>query len=400
MGMTQGERAFTHVRNRREQKVTVSGQRPLPAETEVLKRHLNDRRANDSEGTREGIESTGEELFFVSSGPVMRKLRERAELLAQVNVPILILGESGSGKEVAARLIHKLSVRSRFRFLKVNCAALPGELLESELFGSERGLPSAARAKQGKFELCRGGTILLDKIDEMPTALQAKLLQVLEHNQFFRLGSETALDDVRILATTNMDIGRALSEKKLREDLYYRLSAFAIHVPPLRQRKDEIPLWLCHFMNRMSKHYRLPPRSIPANVVEWCQTYSWPGNLRELENFVKCYLVMGEEALTASELMPKSNFPERIIPTHERESLGEAVSSLKSLVRSAKDETEKNAIAGALEKTHWNRKAAARLLRTSYRALLYKIQQHHMTPPEYLSHFATSNGAKGNGKGS
>jgi two-component system, NtrC family, response regulator AtoC len=365
----------------------------------VLKRHLTDRMEEDYDGRSEDIESIGEESFFVSGGPAMRKLRARAELLAQVNVPVLILGESGSGKEVAARLIHKLSVRSGFRFLKAKCAALPGDLLERELFGHERGaFTGAMRVKRGKFELCHGGTILLDKITEMPTGLQAQLLHVLQHKQFFRLGSETPLEvDLRIMAATNMDIERALAEKKLREDLYYRLSAFTIHVPPLRQRKDEIPLLLGHFVNRIAKHYGLPPRPISANVLEACQQYSWPGNLRELKSFVKCYLVMGEESLTVSELMPKTNSPGLIIPTPERGPIEEPVRSLKSLVRSVKDETEKNAIAGALEETHWNRKAAARLLRVSYRALLYKIQQHHMTPPEYLSHSTASYGAKAKG---
>jgi len=156
------------------------------------------------------------------------------------------------------------------------------------------------------------------------------------------------------------------------------LSAFTVHVLPLRQRRDEISLLLGHFMNRMAEHDGLPARSIPTNVVELCQQHSWPGNLRELENFVKCYFVMGEESLTVSELMPKVNFPGRIMPTHDSELTGQA-DSLKSLVRSGRDETERNAITSALEKTHGNRKAAARLLRISYRALLYKIQQHHIS---------------------
>lgn len=380
--------------------------KPLQAEQleKVLKRLLNDpRSSNDSDSTSDEIESIGEELFLVSSSPAMRKLRARAQLLAQVNEPVLILGESGSGKEVAARLIHKLSVRSGFRFLNVNCAALPGELLDSELFGYER-VPSASapRTKQGKLELCRGGTILLDKIDEMPTGLQTKLLHVLQHKQFFRVGNEAAVDvDVRILAATNIDIERALSAKKLREDLYYHLSAFTIHVPPLRQRKDDIPLLLGLFMNRMAKHYGLPPRSIPADVLEACQQHAWPGNLRELENCVKCYLVMGEESLTVRELTPKSNSPGRIIPPQEGEPSGGQPASLKSLVRSAKGETERNAISSALEKTLWNRKAAARMLRISYRALLYKIDQYHIKPPEYLSsHVMTGHGVKGNGNAS
>lgn len=358
----------------------------------VLKRHLSRHWiTDDSDGTSDEIESIGHESFFVSGSPVMRRVRARAELLAKVNVPALILGESGSGKEAAARLIHKLSVRSGFRFLKVNCAFLPADLLESELFGSERGtLTGAIRTKQGKFELCHGGTILLDKITEMPNGLQAKLLHVLQHEKISRLGSETSREvDVRILAATNMDIERALSKKHLRADLYYRLSPFTLHVPPLHQRKEELPLLIGYFMNRVAKHYGLPARRISADVLENCQQYAWPGNLRELKTFVKRYLVMGDKSLVAGELTPASNVAGRIVPTYESESSREPTESLKSLVRSAIGETEKNAIASALEKTRWNRKAAARLLQISYRALLYKLDHYHLMPNDQVFHNAT-----------
>ena len=354
----------------------------------VLKRHLDGKAQNEELfPTSDEIEPIGDEMFFVAGSPVMRQLRARAELLARINVPVLILGESGSGKEIVARLIHKLSVRSDNRFLKVNCGALPRELLESELFGYERGgATGTLRTGQGKFELCDGGTILLNGVTEMPSGLQSQLLHILEDGRFFRVGGKAIIPlDIRVLAATNMDLERALSEKKLREDLYYRLSAFTVHVPPLRQRKEEIPLLLGHFMNRMSKHYGLPARMLSTNVLEACQQYSWPGNLRELENFVKRYLVMGDESLALSELEPGSNLFGQNSVTSERESQHDIVeppNSLKSLVRNAKGETERNAIAGALEQTHWNRKAASRLLRISYRALLYKIQQYQMSPPE------------------
>ena len=206
----------------------------------------------------------------------------------QANVPVLILGESGSGKDTAARLIHKLSVRSGFKFVKVNCAALPGDLLESELFGYERSDSTGpVRSKPGKFELCQQGhdSAGRDRRDA-DAACRAKLLQVLQNKQFFRPGSGATVDvDVRILAASSANIERALSEKKLREDLYYRLSAFTVQVPPLRQRKDEIPLLLRHFMHHLAKHYGLQPRTFSPAVLDACQAYSWPGNLRELEEF-------------------------------------------------------------------------------------------------------------------
>ena len=223
----------------------------------------------------EDIEQVSDDAFFVGASPIMRKLRAQAELLAQANVPVLILGESGSGKDTAARLIHKLSVRSGFKFLKVNCAALPGDLLETELFGYERSdSTGSVRSKPGKLELCDKGTVLLDEIAEMPTSVQSKLLQVLQKKQFFRPGSGATVEvDVRILAATSANIERALAEKKLREDLYYRLSAFTVQAPSLRQRKDELPLLLRHFMHHLAKHYGLPPRTFSPAVLD---CLPWP----------------------------------------------------------------------------------------------------------------------------
>jgi len=359
----------------------------------------------------EDIEQVSEDAFFIGASPVMRKLRAQAELLAQANVPVLILGESGSGKDTAARLIHKLSIRSGFKFLKVNCAALPGDLLETELFGYERSdSTGSVRSKPGKLELCEKGTILLDEIAEMPTSVQSKLLQVLQNKQFFRPGSGAKIEvDVRVLAATSANIERALSEKKLREDLYYRLSAFTVQAPPLRQRKDELPLLLRHFMHHLAKHYGLPPRTFPPSVLDACQAYSWPGNLRELEEFVKRYLMMGDKELAFG--MAKSEHgsgnghaAHSSEPVREPFELGEngqqssSLNSLKSLVQSVKHEAERNAIATALEKTAWNRKAAARLLKVSYRTLLYKIEQYHMTSSETHPSIFPGNGAKGNGK--
>lgn len=349
------------------------------------------------------VEKISEDLFFVAASPVMRKLLMQAELLANVNVPVLIVGESGSGKEVAARLIHKHSIRSACRFLKVNCAALPGDLLESELFGYERGaFTGAIRTRQGKFELCHKGTILLDEIAEMPAQLQAKLLHVLQDKEYFRLGGDTTISvDVRILAATNVNIEEALAEKRMREDLYYRLSAFTVQVPPLRERKEEIPLLMGHSMNRMARHYGLLPRPISTVLLEACQQYSWPGNVRELENFVKRYLVMGDEQVALSELQKKPVNQVGLLEDNDPVSDGtigilsgneDGTSNLKALVRNITGEAEKTVIAGTLEKTHWNRKKAAHLLGISYRGLLYKIQHYQISPSLAYFHKMESKG--------
>src|SRR6476469_3867285 len=255
------------------------------------------------------VEELGDETFFVAASPNMRKLRSQAALVAHVDIPVLMLGESGTGKEVMARLIHKLSPRAHRTFLKVNCAAVPADLLESELFGYEAGaFTGATHAKPGKFELCNKGTILLDEIGEMPPSLQAKLLHVLQDQMFSRLGSRSVVKvDVRILAATNINIPEALANKRLREDLYYRLNAFTLSLPPLRERKEEIPILLKHFMSRMAEQYARPPLPLSPNMLEACQEYSWPGNLRELNNFIKRYLVLGDEKLAVQELQPSND---------------------------------------------------------------------------------------------
>jgi DNA-binding NtrC family response regulator len=300
--------------------------------------------------------------------------------------------------------------------LKVNCAALPGHLLEEELFGCERKVETGfARARAGKLELSEKGTLFLDEIVEMPLDLQHALLQVLQSKQLVRLGGDKPIGvDVRILAATSANIDHAIAGKRLREDLYYRLSAFTLHVPPLRQRKEEIPLLLHHFMQQLARHYSLPPRTFSPAALEACQRYSWPGNLSELERFVKRYLVMPDHEFTAGqELVPGGvaevgySFSRLAAPVisvaSDSGEQASATDSLKSLVQSVKLEAEKNAIGAALQRTGWNRKAAARMLKVSYRALLYKIDQYHLRPstapqfPEENTLSGNGNGFKGNG---
>ena len=340
------------------------------------------------------VEELGDEIFFVAASPNMRKLRSQAALVANVDIPVLMLGESGTGKEVMARLIHKLSPRAHRTFLKVNCAAVPADLLESELFGYEAGaFTGANHAKPGKFEICNKGTILLDEIGEMPPSLQAKLLHVLQDQQFSRLGSRSVIKvDVRILAATNINIPEALANKSLREDLYYRLNAFTLTIPPLRERREEIPILLKHFMSRLSEQYARPPLPFSPELMAATATYPWPGNLRELGNFIKRYLVLGDEKLAINELQPRSDgsgaqFDASPPRSNSSNSNGHEVSGgLKSLARGAKDEAEAEAIAKALDETNWNRKQAAVLLQISYKALLYKIRQYGIAQQHKSTH--------------
>jgi DNA-binding NtrC family response regulator len=324
------------------------------------------------------IEDLGDDVFFVAASPAMKKIRSQSKLVANVDIPVLMLGESGTGKEVVSRLIHKYSPRAHRTFLKVNCAAVPADLLESELFGYEPGaFTGATHSKPGKFELCNKGTILLDEIGEMPPQLQAKLLHVLQDQQFSRLGSRTVVKvDVRILAATNIDIPKAIAEKKLREDLYYRLNGFTMNLPPLRERREEIGILLRHFISQIGASYGKPSLTISPRLLEACERYSWPGNLRELGNFVKRFMILGDEEMAIAELQV-GNTSSAAGPM----SGGAAPTNsggLKGLVRNVKDEAEIEAISRALEQTNWNRKKAAAILQISYKALLYKIRQYEI----------------------
>jgi two-component system response regulator AtoC len=258
----------------------------------------------------------------------------------------------------------------------VNCAALPADLLESELFGYEAGaFTGANKPKPGKFEMAHKGTILLDEIGEMSAALQAKLLHVLQDGTFSRLGGRANVSvDARVLAATNIDVKKAIAERRLREDLYYRLNAFTVTVPPLRERREEIPILLRYYMNNLARQFGKNALPISDKLVQECLRYSWPGNLRELGNLVKRYLVLEDESQLVDELQCKT-----------RDGGGEENSAsghggLKALVRSLKDDAEAREIQRALDDSNWNRKVAAVDLNISYKALLYKIKQHGLSP--------------------
>jgi two-component system, NtrC family, response regulator AtoC len=362
----------------------------------AIRQHLGAQDDGDAAVASEDIEQLGPDSFFFSASPITQKLRQQAELLAQADVPALILGETGTGKDTVARLIHKLSVRCGFQFLKVNCADMPADLLGAELFGTCLG----GRNIPGKIQRADKGTIFLEEIAEMPLTLQSKLMQILQDKTVSAPGTDNcAAVDVRILASTSENVDRSLARRKLQEELYYRLSAFTVLVPPLRQRKSEIALLLRHSMHRLAKHYGLPPREFSSTVLSACHEHSWPGNVKELENFVKRYLVAGEAQLSLNDFKAEiagHRNGKRGVGLSQSASLngdnGEMGSSssmsLKSLIDDVKCEAERTAISTALHKTGWNRKAAARLLQVSYRTLLYKIDQYHMSSTDtFLSPF-------------
>ncbi len=346
-----------------------------PAQTEAE----DSRRQNSP---REHIETVENDIFFLAASPAMQKIRAQAEQVAKVDIPVLLLGESGAGKEVMARLVHKLSRRAGKPLMKVNCAALPHDLLESELFGYEAGaFTGANRSKPGMLELCDKGTIFLDEIGEMSPALQAKLLHVLQDGKFTRLGGRTTVtSNFRVLAATNIDVHEAMSTKAFREDLYYRLNAFTINIPPLRERREEIPLLLKHFMQQFSDKYDCAPAECSNALIRACLRYNWPGNLRELGNFVKRYMVLQDEALAISELEEKEVSAE-IAPNLEDETLMQGGAGLKSMVQNLKERAEPKIIERVLISTKWNCKTAARQLQISYKALLYKMKQYRIFPP-------------------
>ena len=316
---------------------------------------------------------------FLASSRAMRSIRQQIEKIADYDVPVLILGESGTGKEVVARLLHSRSGRARQPFLKVNCAALPGALLESELFGYERGaFTGAVRSNPGKFEICKSGTILLDEIGEMSPMLQAKLLHVLQDKTVSRLGgSSTVKVEARVVAATNIDICEALESGALRQDLYYRLNTFVLRVPPLRSRPEEIPALLTHFIGRFAPLYgcRIAPPS--TRLVAACLQYPWPGNIRELQSFTQRFLIQGDEELSIRELQ-KAATPSTG-GTDASDSLREtSFMSLKKLGRRVKCSAEKPAIEKVLQETRFNRKAAARRLKISYKGLLRKLREYEL----------------------
>jgi two-component system, NtrC family, response regulator AtoC len=327
------------------------------------------------------------EALLLGRSEKMATVRSLIERVADSDVTVLIRGETGTGKELVARGLRWYSMRRDLPFVKVNCAALPADLLESELFGFERGaFTGAVHAKPGKFEAADEGTIFLDEIGEMSASLQAKLLQVLQDGEFSRLGGLAEVRvDVRIVTATNCDLERAVATGTFREDLYFRINVVEITLPPLRERRDDIPLLAEHFLRTQQAAARRPAlTALSAETLELFATYDWPGNVRELENIVKRIIVLGDER-AAHEVIERRQItvptrspqPEAGAPAAQAEA-SSRLTSLKDIGRTAAREAERVAILDMLERTRWNRKEAAEILGISYKALLYKIKDNRL----------------------
>jgi len=332
---------------------------------------------------REQNETLTEDYRFVASNAKMVRIKELINQIAHTDVTVFIQGESGVGKEIVAREIHRGSTRKDKPFVKVNCAALPSELLESELFGYERGaFTGAFRLKQGKFELANFGTLFLDEIGDMAPVLQAKLLHVLQDNEYSRLGGKkNVVVDVRILAATNQNLEEAMQDGRFREDLFYRLNVVNVSIPPLRERREEIPLLCNHFLRKHNRKYNSSMLTVPAPVLNQMLAYDWPGNIRELENVIKRLVILGNEQQIIDELTQKIETRRKSdkitldasqveITTDEAGGM-----SLKNMSRNLTSTAEKEVILKALQQTQWNRKQAATMLNVSYKTLLNKIRK-------------------------
>jgi two-component system response regulator AtoC len=350
---------------------------------------------------REQLKEQSRYTMLFGNSERMAEVRDLIERVSDTDVTVLIRGESGTGKELVARALHERSLRRERPFVKVNCAALPTELLESELFGFEKGaFTGAIQHKPGKFEFANHGTMFLDEIGDMSAPLQAKLLQVLQDGEFSRLGGKSDVQvDVRVITATNRDLETAVAEGTFREDLYFRLNVVTITMPPLRERREEIPLLTDHFLKKYSVQYNKPLNAVGPELGRRFMEYEWPGNVRQLENMIKRMVVLGSEAPILHELQQTAHqvyfrspqpaprpvtapppapvfvaAPPPPAPAAAPPS-GDGSVSLKDIARTAAREAERELILRMLTRTRWNRKEAAEILGISYKALLYKIKE-------------------------
>jgi DNA-binding NtrC family response regulator len=310
----------------------------------------------------------------------VQKVFEIVEKVADTDSTILILGESGTGKELIAKAIHYNSYRRERPFVPVNCAAIPSELLESELFGHEKGaFTNAIRMRVGRFELANGGTVFLDEIGDMNPLLQSKLLRVLQERQFERVGGvKTIKTDIRVIAATHQDLKMAVQQKKFREDLYYRLNVIPVRIPPLRERKTDIPLLVHHFLDYFNRSKKKRIRAISDEAMESLMGYDWPGNVRELENTVeRVVILVDHDIITPQDLPEKFHSLPQPEPSTVLEIPEEGIS-----LDSAVNEFEKNLILQALIKTGWVKNKAARLLNLNRTTLIEKIKRQNLQRPD------------------
>jgi len=322
-----------------------------------------------------------EEVIFGSTA-AMAAARVKIPKLAATNIPILITGESGTGKEVIAYLIHKYSAAANRAFVQINCAAIPATLIESELFGYEKGsFTGAFGAKPGRVEMANSGSLFLDEIGELDPAVQAKLLQLLQDGQFSRLGAqEDKRINVRFIFATNRDLEDEIAMGNFREDLFYRINVANLHLPPLRERMEDIPMLVQYFLEKHNEKYNCRTPMPSDAFLRRAQEYRWPGNIRQLENLIKRYVVLASEEAILPELEEREpDVFKFIIPPN-----GEV--SLKQITRQAVRQVERKVILKVVEANGWNRKRAAKLLNISYRALLYKLKEVGV-PPERQGHY-------------
>ena len=323
---------------------------------------------------------------FIGDSPKIIQVKNLIEQVADSELTVLIRGESGTGKEIIARMIHNISGRSEESFTKVNCAAIPHDLLEAELFGYEKGaFTGAHKTKPGRFEVANKGTIFLDEIGDMPLELQSKLLQVLEQQEFVRVGGIHNIHvDVRIICATNRDLDDAITHGRFRDDLYYRLNEITVPLPPLRERRQDIPLLATHFVEKYNRLYQRQTAPLSEPMLEQLMSAAWPGNVRQLENLIKQVVVRGEESIV-TDLLSKQPIeaalsPAAFRPTADAANLsplaGPESLSLKKVVADVVSREEKALISRVLMRTNWNRRKASDMLEISYRSLLYKIKEY------------------------
>ncbi len=338
--------------------------------------------------------SIPEPILLGNSKPI-KKIKELVRKLADIDLNVLISGESGVGKELAARSLHYYSKRRRKPFIKVNCAALPAELIESELFGYEKGaFTGAERQKLGKFELAADGSIFLDEIGEIPPFVQAKLLQVLQDRQFPRVGGCRDVEvTARVITATNRDLKSDIISGSFREDLYYRINIIKVVVPPLREHKEDLELLISYFLKQQQERYQLPDIKISSRVINLFYQYHWPGNIRQLETYIKRLAILGNIDEFESEFLAQINKQQQTNNSnaqieienpspdiHADELNSKNFSSLKEIRDRAVYKIEKEIIAKVLDDNNWNRKKTSQILKISYRTLLYKIKDMEIKP--------------------
>ena len=325
------------------------------------------------------VQSLGEippENVVFGQSEAMQALRSRLTKVAGANVPVLIHGESGTGKDIIARLVHALSPWKSGPFVKVNCPAIPGTLLESELFGYERGaFTGAYGAKPGRVEMAHRGSLFLDEISELDMSLQSKLLQLLQDGQFCRIGAQADKRvEVRVVCATNRRLEEEIENGTFRQDLFYRINVVNLHMPPLRERRNDIAGLVSYFLDYYNRKYNCKARPLSPELMDVLQKYHWPGNIRELENLMKRYVILGSEEVISTDLQPRD--PDLL----SADINFDGPISLKKLTRQATRALERKIILKVLHNHHWNRKQAARTLNISYRALLYKIRDAGLPP--------------------